>query len=240
MKYVVCSLLLAAAFSSPIYAAGAACFSHECFDHVNVPGGLPALTNSAGDNYPDSQRRLNHAVVVAAAIPIQVRLGRFTAVPPAAWDVQMPFVGAPPVMNLANINLMIVRRQQHGVVVAPALLANLAAANLAGAITAPLTASLQAGGYLNNTSAILNRLTLPAFPVLTILGVLPLFVPDSVIVHVSLPQRVSRNLNEFSHSSLATAVPGGLTLKDKINAPFIAGGMALPDSITVVSSTQLQ
>jgi len=35
----------------------------------------------------------------------------------------------------------------------PALLANLVAANAAGAVTLALTASLQAGGYLNNMSS---------------------------------------------------------------------------------------
>lgn len=89
-------------------------------------------------------------------------------------------------------------------------------------------------------SAILNRLTLGVFPPGTILDVPPAFIPDSIIVHVALPQRVSKNLNELSHSSLATAAPGGLTLKDRINAPYALLGQPVPNSATIVSSDHLQ
>lgn len=240
MKFFASLWLVAFALFNNIYSAGTPCFTYEVFDHINVPGVGPALTNSAITNYPYDQIRLNHGVVLAGATPVQVRLGRFTTIPPASWDVNMPFVGPPPPMNLANINLMIARRLAHGVVIAPALLANLAAANAAGVITPALTSSLRAGGYLNNASDILNRLTLGVFPPGTILGVLPAFIPDSIIVHVVLPQRASKNLNELSHSSLATAVPGGLTLKDRINAPYVLLGGAMPNSATIVSSSQLQ
>lgn len=240
MKYFVFLWLVALAFLNTIYAAGAACFTFEVFDHVAAPGAVPALVNSALTNHPYAQIRLNHGGVLAAATPIQVRLGRFIAVPPAPWDVNMPFVGAPPPMNLANINLMIARRLAHGVVIAPNLIANLAAANAAGVVTPALTTSLRAGGYLNNMSATLNRLTLGVFPVGTILGIPPAFIPDSVMVHIALPQRASKNLNELSHSSLATAIPGGLSLKDRINAPYALLGWPVPDSATIVSSDQLQ
>lgn len=240
MKYLLFLWLVAATFSNSIHAAGLPCFSHETFDHVSIPGAMPALTNSASENYADTQKRLNHVVVVAAPTPAQVRLGRFAAMPPAPWDVHLPFAGAPPPMHLANINLMMARRLAHGVVVAPQLLANLAAANAAGIITPALTASLQAGGYLNNMSSILNSLTLVVFPIGTILGVLPAFIPDSVIVHIALPQRISKNLNELAHSSLATAIPGGLTLKDRIDAPYALLGVAPPNSVTIVSSHTLQ
>lgn len=241
MTFFVCLWLLVSPLFNAVHSAGAPCFSHETFDHIGVPGAMPALTNSASDNYPDAQKRLNHPVVVVAPTPVQVRLGRFTTIPPAPWDVHMPFAGPPLPMNLANITLVIARRQLHGVLVSPALLANLAAANAAGAITPALTTSLRAGGYLNNMSDVLNRLTLIAFPIVTILGVFPPFIPDSILVHVAVPQRISKNLNELSHSSLATAVPGGLTLRDRINSPYVLfGGVPLPDSATVVSSSRLQ
>ena len=243
MKRFIFLWLVVAALFSDIQAAGTPLLSHETFDHIGVPGAMPALTNSASDNYPDTQKRLNHPVVVVAPTPVQVRLGRFTTMPPAPWDVHMPFAGvAPPPMNLLNINRMIARRLAHGVVISPALIANLGAANAAGAITAQLTASLRAGGYLNNMSAIVNRLTLIGFPLGTILGVVPAFIPDSIVVHIALPRRVSRNLNELSHSSVATGAVGGLTLRDKINAPFafLVGVVPLPDSVTIVSSNQLQ
>lgn len=60
----------------------------------------------------------------------------------------MPFAGFPPPINLANVNLMIARRLEHGALIDQALLNNLAAANAAGAITPVLTASLRAGEYL--------------------------------------------------------------------------------------------
>ena len=241
MRGFVCLWLVVISFFNGAHSAGAPCFSYETFDHIGVPGAMPALTNSASDNYADTQKRLNHAVVVAGPIPVQIRLGRFTSIPPASWDVHMPFAGPPPPMNLANITLMIARRQFHGVVVSPSLLANLAASNAAGAITPALATSLRAGGYLSNLSGILNRLTLGAFPAGTIFGIPLMFMPDSVIVHIALPRRVSKNLNELSHSSLSTVIPGGLTLKDKLNAPYaLLGGIPLPDSATVVSSNRLQ
>lgn len=240
MKYFVSLWFIVFAFFNAICAAGAPCFTYEIFNHINVPGAGPVPTNSAITNYPHTQIFLNHGVVLVGAVPVQVRLGRFTMVPPAPWSVNMPFVGPPP-MNLANINLIIARRLAHGVVIAPALLANLAAANAAGAVTPALMTSLQAGGYLNNMSAILNTLTLGVFPPGTILGVpVPAFIPDSIMVHVALPQRASKNLNELSHSSLATVVPGGLTLKDRINAPYALLGIPVPDSAAIVSSDHLQ
>jgi len=241
MKYFVSLWFVVHAFFNAICAAGAPCFTYEVFDHVSAPGAMPVNVNSALTNYPDAQIRLNHGAVLAVAIPVQVRLGRFTVAPPAPWGVNMPFAGLPPLINLANINLIIARRLAHGVVIAPALLANLAAANAAGAVTPALITSLQAGGYLNNMSAILNRLTLGVFPLGTILGVpVPAFIPDSVLVHVAVQQRVSKNLNELSHSSLATAIPGGFTLKDRINMPYVLLGWPVPDSATIVSSNQLQ
>ena len=239
--------LLVCAFFNPIYAAGAPCFSYEVYEHVNVPGGQPALTNSATTNYPDEQRRLNHPVILADPVPVQVRLGRFTAIPPAPWDVHLPLAGPPLPMNLPNINRMITRRLAHGVLISPALLANLGAANALGVITPALTASLRAGGYFNDMSSIINRLTLGLFPLGTIFGVPLAFIPDSVLLHIALPQRVSKNLNELSHSSLsspipgAPIVPGGLTIKDMINGPYVLlGGIALPESATIVSSNRLQ
>ncbi|MEI6627942.1 MAG: hypothetical protein WCN27_00845 [Alphaproteobacteria bacterium] len=241
MRYFVFLWLVIHTFFNAIYAAGAHCFTYEVFDHVAAPGAAPAFENRALTNYPHAQIHLNHGAVLTVATPVQVRLGRFAAPPPAPWDVNLPFVGPPPHMDLANINLIIARRLAHGVVIASALTDNLAAANAAGAITPALITSLRAGGYLNNMSAILNRLTLGIFPLGTILGVpVPAFIPDSVIVHVALPQRASKNLNELSHSSLATAVPGGLTLKDKINAPYALLAWPVPDSATIVSSDHLQ
>ena len=241
MRHFVFLWLVVSAFSNAIYSAGAPCFTYEVFDHISAPGAAPALANSAITNYPDAQIRLNHGVVIAGVAPVQVRLGRFTVAPPAPWDVNMPFVGPPPPINLANINLIIARRLAHGVVIAPALIANLAAANAAGIVTPALTDSLRAGGYLNNMAAILNRLTLGVFPPATILGVpVPAFIPDSIMVHIALHQRASKNLNELSHSSLATAVPGGLTLKDRINAPYALLAWPIPDSATIVSSDHLQ
>jgi hypothetical protein len=240
MKFLISLWLIIFAFFSDVYPAGAPCFTYEVFDHINAPGAAPALINNALENHSYHQIRLNHNVVLGGATPVQVRLGRFTGIPPAPWDVNLPFVGLPLPMNLANVNLMIARRLVHGVAIDQALLNNLAAANAAGAITPALTASLRAGGYFNNTSAILNRLTLGVFPPGTILGVPPAFIPDSIIVHVALPQRVSKNLNELSHSSLATAVLGGLTLKDRINAPYALLGQPVPNSATIVSSDHLQ
>lgn len=241
MKYFIFLWLVAFTFLNAIYTAGAPCFTYEIFDHVGAPGAAPALTNSAITNHPHSQIRLNHGMVLAGATPVQVRLGRFTVAPPAPWDVNMPFAGPPPPMHLANINLIIARRLAHGVVIAQALLDNLAAANVAGVVTPALIVSLRAGGYLNNMSSILNRLTLGVFPMGTILGVpVPPFIPDSIVVHVALPQRASKNLNELSHSSLATAVPGGLTLKDRINTPYALLAWPVPDSATIVTSDHLQ
>lgn len=247
MKNFVCLWFFGTAFFNSLYAAGAPCFSYEVYEHINAPGGLPMLTNSASDNYADTQKRLNHQAILAGVVPVQVRIGRFTSMPPAPWIVHVPFVGLPPPMTLPNINRMIIRRRAHGVAISPALLANLAASNAAGAITPALTDSLRAGGYFNNMSFILNRLTLGVFPFGTIFGVPLAFIPDSVLLHIALPQRVSKNLNELAHSSLSSPIPGapimpgGVTVKDMINAPYsLLGGIPLPDSATVVSSNRLQ
>jgi hypothetical protein len=59
--------LVVFAFFNNIYSAGAPCFTYEVFDHINVPGAGPALTNSAITSYPYDQIRLNHEVVLEGA-----------------------------------------------------------------------------------------------------------------------------------------------------------------------------
>lgn len=250
-------------FGSSVNSAVNPCFTYEVFCHVNpgvVGGALPAaLANVAGNNYGHAVIAANHNLAaIAAGLPsAHIYFGQPAQQQALAWAPPQPFVAPPLPMTLANINLMIARRLAHGVRVRDnlqlAIAAALAAAPaLAAPLPLPLLTSLRNGGYLNNLSALFNRLTLNAFPPGTILGVqLPAFVPNSVVVHISLPRRVSKNLNELSHSSLSTplaaAVPGAapvplptLTLKDRINVPFIIAGLPVPDSIAVASSDHLQ
>jgi hypothetical protein len=261
MRYFV-NWCLFIVLGSSVNSAVNPCFTYEVFCHVNpgvVGAALPAaLANVAVNNYGHAVIAANHnPAAIAAGLPSSsISVGQF-GMPGAVWAPPQPFVAPPLPMTLANINLMIARRLAHGVRVRDnlqlAIAAALAAAPaLASPLPLPLLTSLRNGGYLNNLSALFNRLTLNAFPPGTILGVqLPAFVPNSVVVHISLHRRVSKNLNELSHSSLSTplaaAVPGAapvllptLTLKDRINVPFIIAGLQVPDSATIVSSDHLQ
>lgn len=256
MRYFV-NWCLFIVLGSSVNSAVNPCFTYEVFCHVNpgvVGAALPAaLANVAVNNYGHAVIAANHnPAAIAAGLPsASISVGQF-GMPGAVWAPPQPFVAPPLPMTLANINLMIARRLAHGVAIAPSLVNNLAAANAAGFVTNALRISLLRGGYFGYVSFLLNRLTLGVFPPGTILGVqLPAFVPNSVVVHISLPRRVSKNLNELSHSSLSTplaaAVPGAapvplptLTLKDRINVPFIIAGLQVPDSATIVSSDHLQ
>lgn len=241
------------------FAAGAPCFTYEVLCHVNpgaAAGPAAAANNAAVNNYGNGLISVNHAPAVGVgALPATLITLGGGGVLAAGWAAPAPFAAPLVPMNLFNINGIINRRLAHGVQIAPSLLVKLAAVNAAVAAINPALAnaaipilidSLRAGGYLNNTSRLLNSLTLGVFPLGTILGVpMPAFVPNSVIVHISLPERVSKNLNELSHSSLSTplaaAVPvPPLTLKDRINAPYLIAGLPVPDSATVVSSDHLQ
>jgi hypothetical protein len=228
-------------FSNPaLYAVGDPCFSFEVFQHRGVAVPVPvAVVNNALVNYPYINMLANHQALRIAPVPIQVNLGRFIGAP-IPW-VGVPFAGPPFPLNLANINAVIARRLAHGVQISPQLIAELGVANGLGVITGQLHRSLTAGGYFTEMAEIINMLTLGVFPPGTILGTpIPAFIPDSIIIHIAIPQRVSKNLKELSHSSLATA-PGGLTLKDKIDEPYLAlGGLPIPDSATIVSSDHLQ
>lgn len=226
--------------NSELYAAGAQCFSYEVFQHEPNPGvaASPAVAaHSSLANYDHGNILANHPAIRAAPIPIQINI-RHGGMPNLLWAIAMPFAGAPPpLLNLANVNAVVARRFAHQVPIADQLIVKLNAANIGGAMTPQLQRSLTNGGYLNEMAALLYQLTLGVFPLGAILGAG--FIPDSIIVHIALPQRVSKNLRELSHSSLSTAV-GNITLKDRIDAAYIALGMPVPDSATIVTSHQLQ
>ncbi len=234
-NFSVFLILISLPFYHVLLAAGdnPPCFTYEVFQHRDVAA--PIAINNALTHYVYGDIFANHVVLHGAPVPIQINLGQF----PPPW-VGVPFIGPPLPLNLVNINAVITRRLAHGVPIADQLIAELGVANGLGVITPQLRKSLTAGGYLNNMADILSGLTLGIFPPGTILGTpIPGFIPDSIVVHIAIPQRVSKNLREFSHSSLTTVL-GNLTLKDKINAPYAALGMPMPDSATIVSSDHLQ
>jgi len=88
--------------------------------------------------------------------------------------------------------------------------------------------SAQNGGYLAPLANFLHRLIIPA----TYAG-LPL--TDRIVIHISLPKRVSKNMDELKNQSSVN--PAGLTIKGIIDNIYTGAGLPVPDSITVVSYT---
>lgn len=216
-------LFLAVSF----FLEAADCFSYEVFEH----DGLQGNDNRALAQYSYRQIKDDHFNNPNQTLVLLGRGG-------GPWNLNQ-FIAPLVVMNLANVNLMITRRLAHGVDISETLLDNLDQANNLGLVTNELRVSLQAGGYFRPIESIFNSLTLNPFPLGTILGVgVPILIPTRVVVHFSIPQRLSKNIKEISYSSLPTG--NDLTLKDKIDDLYNALGLNTPDSATVISSDTLQ
>lgn len=248
---VIVSLLLGDTLQA---AVGPQCFNCEVYEH-SPPPPLPILNQSLL-NYTPLEIRVRHAAIpVLAAGAYQLGISLMNhGLPPTPWNHAVFGLGGP--LNLQEACQMVVDREALGIQVnfqhplAIAAIAAGAAPAAAAAIVgmapalfnAYLNRALGGGGYSTPQAVAIYRLRhnipQPNFLLLPVGGAAA--HANCVIIHFHNVMRVSKNLKELSYNSLVAPAVGYVSIKDMINNQFIALGLPVPSSATVISADALQ
>jgi len=238
-----------------LHAAGQHGFSCEVYEHQN-PG--PLVLNQAFIEYGPLEIKGRHAAVPALAAgvyPLGISLMSY-GLPPILWQHGVLGLAGGP-LNIQEACRMAFDRQTLGIDVNFRHMAAVgavamglplpAAAAFAGLAPAAfanyLNKALRGGGYVNHQATAIYRLRHNAPPPNFLAlggGVGP---ANCVVIHFHNTTRVSKNLKELSHNSLAAPGVGGavyVSIKDMIDHQFAVLGLPAPSSTTVVSADFLQ